>query len=275
VLHPSIGTQLTKLGELIAALSIKNRLPQIEVAIGDQGAVLIFRVLDPPTAADEAALLAFCQAHGFSAYVQSGGADTVRPLRDAAKLTYALPAEQLQFAFMPSDFTQVNHAINQQMIAQAMDWLNMQPQERALDLFCGLGNFTLPMARRAAHVTGVEGDVALVERARHNAHENGIQNVEFHVANLYGEVLEGHWLQQSYDAVLLDPPRSGALEMMPHIAAIRPKRILYVSCYPGTLARDADLLVNQYGYRLVQAGVMDMFPHTTHLESMALFQRAD
>ena len=175
--------------------------------------------------------------------------------------------------FLPTDFTQVNVDINRAMIRQALTLLEPDTDSRVLDLFCGLGNFTLPLARHAAHVTGVEGDPGLVQRAQENAARNGIENVEYHAVDLTQDPAGQRWMQQKYDRVLLDPPRSGAQEMMPHIAALGAERIVYVSCHPGSLARDAGLLVNEQGYRLVAAGVMDMFPHTAHVESMALFEK--
>ena len=187
-------------------------------------------------------------------------------------LDYALPAEGLRLQFLPTDFTQINADINRAMIAQALDWLAAGDGERVLDLFCGLGNFTLPLARHARAVVGVEGEAGLVQRARDNARRNGLANIEFHVANLMESVDGAPWLRGGYDRILLDPPRSGAEAMIPHLARLDAPRILYVSCHPGSLARDAGLLAAQ-GYRLERAGVMDMFPHTAHVESMALFVR--
>ena len=272
VLHPSIGEKIEPLADMIGTLSIKHKIPQIELAMGDEDIILIFRILAPLTDGDAAQLEEFCKENNWSAYIQEGGPDTVRPLAGmATKLHYALPDEGVTFEFLPNDFTQVNTEINRKMIAQALEWLTPSMHETILDLFCGLGNFTLPLARHAKKVTGVEGDKGLVARARGNAEANGIENVSFHTANLYADVEDYSWMKERYDLVLLDPPRSGAAEMVPLIAKLGARRILYVSCYPGTLARDAGLLVNEHGYRLVRAGVMDMFPHTAHVESMALF----
>jgi 23S rRNA (uracil1939-C5)-methyltransferase len=218
-------------------------------------------------------LVAFCDGYQWIPYVQEAGPDSVRPLAEPLQLFYTLPEEKLRFDFLPNDFTQVNSAINRKMIDQAMAWLRPSGEESILDLFCGIGNFTLPLARRARHVTGIEGDVALVRRAMENMEKNDIDNVSYHVANLYESIEHAAWTRQQYDAVLLDPPRSGAFEMMPLIASTGASRVLYVSCYPGTLARDAAELVNHHGYRLIRAGVMDMFPHTAHVESMALFEK--
>jgi 23S rRNA (uracil1939-C5)-methyltransferase len=175
--------------------------------------------------------------------------------------------------FLPTDFTQVNLALNRAMVDRALALLDPQPGERVLDLFCGLGNFTLPIARRGAQVVGVEGEPGLVARAQENAQRNGIGNVELIASDLAVEFDNAHWLEPGYDKVLLDPPRSGAWTMLPHIARAGARRIVYVSCHPGTLARDAGALVARHGYRLVRAGVMDMFPHTAHVESIALFER--
>ena len=191
---------------------------------------------------------------------------------EMASLSYRLPAYDITLAFQPNDFTQVNTAINQAMIGRALELLDPQATDLVLELFCGLGNFSLPLARQVHQVSAVEGDAALIERARQNAERNGINNVDFHVANLMENVSGSPWLRQRhYDKVLLDPSRSGAQEMLPHLAALQAQRLVYVSCNPATLARDAGILVNDYGYRLVKTGVMDMFPHTAHVESIALF----
>ncbi|MEN8214076.1 MAG: 23S rRNA (uracil(1939)-C(5))-methyltransferase RlmD [Pseudomonadota bacterium] len=272
VLHPAIGEKLGALAEVVESLSVRDKIPQIEVAMGDETVILIFRLLAPLTAEDAEKLGSYCSEQPWNCYIQEGGPLTVRPLDgNSVTLSYHLPEQQLQFDFLPTDFTQVNTAVNRRMISQAMQWLAPRPGERILDLFCGLGNFTLPLAQLCDSATGVEGDAALVERAQQNANKNNIGNVDFHVANLYDEVAGRSWMKHHYDAALIDPPRSGAQEMMPLLSRLGTGRILYVSCYPGTLARDAALLTEQ-GYQLVQAGVMDMFPHTAHVESMALFE---
>jgi 23S rRNA (uracil1939-C5)-methyltransferase len=274
VLHPAIGEKLGALAEVIQSLSVRDKIPQIEVAMGDESIILIFRLLSPLCDDDAEILGSYCRQQNWHCYIQEGGPQTVKPLSgDAVTLSYHLPQQDLQFEFLPTDFTQVNTAINRQMISQAMRWLDPQPDEIILDLFCGLGNFTLPLAQLCSSVTGVEGDTALVERARQNAENNDITNIDFQVANLYEPGDDPPWMQQHYAAALLDPPRSGAQEIIPLLPRLGIKRILYVSCYPGTLARDAALLVKEHGYRLVQTGVMDMFPHTAHVESMALFVR--
>jgi 23S rRNA (uracil1939-C5)-methyltransferase len=191
----------------------------------------------------------------------------------ASQLSYRLPAFDLELRFLPTDFTQVNPALNQPMIRQALSLLEIAPAHRVLDLFCGLGNFTLPMARQAARVTGVEGEAGLVERARDNARHNGIDTVDYHTVDLSEDPGAQAWMRQTYDRILLDPPRSGAPEMVRHLRGLGAERIVYVSCHPGSLARDAGVLVHEQGYALAATGVMDMFPHTAHVESMALFVR--
>ncbi len=275
VLDARIGDLIEALADLIGGLSIRDRVAQVEVAAGDADSVLIFRVLDAPSEADLASLRAFAIDSGQHVYLQPGGPDSIVPLEQAARLYYDLPAWDLRLDFQPSDFTQVNVAMNRQMIALALDLLALRPDDRVLDLFCGLGNFTLPLARQAREVVGVEGDAGLVRRARDNASRNDIDNACFHAANLYESPQAEPWLNESFDKILLDPPRSGALEVLPWLGRLKPSRILYVSCYPGTLARDAGELVAKYGYRLTAVGVMDMFPHTGHVESIALFERKE
>ncbi len=274
VLDPRVAARLGELAELIGGLTIRARLAQIEVAMGDDVGGLVFRNLDPLTDDDRAALVAFGQRSGLYVYEQPGNESTIAPLwPQAPELTYRLPAFDLELRFDPSDFTQVNGEINRDMVSRAVEFLELEPHHRVLDLFCGLGNFTLPMARRAGHVIGVEGAESLVERGRENARRNGIDNVSFHAADLTGDVTGRDWLAGGVDRVLLDPPRSGAAEVLPNVARLRPGRIVYVSCGPSTLARDAGILVHEYGYRLARAGVMDMFPHTAHVESIAVFER--
>ncbi|HUP92714.1 MAG TPA: 23S rRNA (uracil(1939)-C(5))-methyltransferase RlmD [Solimonas sp.] len=269
-LDPRVGLKLRELGALIGSLSIAAQIPQIEVACAGHVAA-VFRVLQPPSEADRALLAAFGEQHDYEIYLQSGGPDSIRPLRaDARPLEYSPDGSDLTLRFEPTDFVQVNGHLSQQAVRQALDWLALVPGERVLELFCGLGNFSLPLARRGAQVTAVEGEAALVQRARDNAQRNGL-DIRFERADLFAATADAPWLQGPFDAVLLDPPRAGAQEILPLVAARKPARIVYVSCHPGTLARDAGTLVHQQGYRLVRAGVMDMFPHTSHVESMALF----
>jgi 23S rRNA (uracil1939-C5)-methyltransferase len=274
ILHPRVGELLPALGRLIDALSIRDRIPQIEMAMGDAVCVLIFRLLAPPDEQDLDRLLAFGPQHGVAIYVQEAGPESIRPLNgEAVDLFYQLPDFELTLHFLPSDFTQVNTDINRQMVRRGVDLLEIEPADRVLDLFCGLGNFTLPLARRAGEVTGVEGDSGLVGRARDNARRNHIGNCRFYTANLYDALDNEPWLQDRFNKALLDPPRSGAQELLPHLPRLGVERLVYVSCYPGTLARDAGILVHELGYRMLSAGVMDMFPHTAHVESIAVFAK--
>jgi len=279
VLDERIGGLLEELATLIDGLSIRDRLPQIEVAGGDTMMGLNFRVLAPPNTADLAQLQAFGERHSFTLYLQPGGPDSVQlldfsPLPPRGKLNYRLPEFDLNLEFQPWHFIQVNAAINRQLVQRASEFLALEPGSRVLDLFCGLGNFTLALARQAGSVVGVEGDASLVEWARRNAALNGITNVQFHAADLVSDLAGQPWMQGGYDRILLDPPRSGALEMIPQIAALGARRVVYVSCHPATLARDVGELVHRFGYRLERAGVLDMFPHTAHVESMAVLVRA-
>jgi 23S rRNA (uracil1939-C5)-methyltransferase len=277
VLHPSVGQHIMDLREVLSQLTVKDKIAQIEVAVGDEKTALVLRNLQPLTTEDENILSHFAQLHDLFIYLQPKGIDSVYPLYPhdlpLDSLSYVLPDENVSFQFAAHDFTQVNSEINRLMVRQAMDWLQPQAHDNVLDLFCGLGNFTLPLAKRAKYVTGVEGSDSLVKRAKANAQQQGIFNTEYYVANLAEEPLEHIWMQADYDKVLLDPPRSGAMEIIQALDFKQTQRIVYVSCNPATLARDAGILVNDKGFKLVQAGVMDMFPHTSHVESMALFER--
>jgi 23S rRNA (uracil1939-C5)-methyltransferase len=273
VLAEPVGGLIAALAQLIGELSIRDRVPQIEVAVADNATALVLRVLDPPGEADLEKLRKFQALHGVELHLQPGGLDTVVALTPpATPLRYELPDVPAGVGFAPTDFVQVNAGLNRLMIGRAIELLAPTAGDRALDLFCGLGNFSLPLARRVARVTGVEGDPELVERARANALQNGIDNTEFHVADLSADVLQATWARGEYELVLLDPPRAGAREVLSLVAASRPRRIVYISCHAGTLARDAGILVQQHGYKLVMAGIMDMFPHTSHVESIAQFE---
>ena len=273
VLAEPVGDLIAELARLIGELSIRDRVPQIEVAAADNATALVLRVLDPPDEADLERLRAFQTLHGIELHLQPGGLDTVTPLSPpATPLRYELPDVPAGIGFAPTDFVQVNAGLNRLMIGRAIELLSPMAGDRALDLFCGLGNFSLPLALRVARVTGVEGDPGLVVRARANALQNGIDNTEFHVANLSADISQAAWACGEYDLVLLDPPRAGAREVLAVLAASRPRRIVYISCHAGTLARDAGILVQQHGYKLVAAGIMDMFPHTSHVESIAQFE---
>lgn len=272
VLDPRVGLRLAELGEMIAKLEGYNRIAQIEVAMDDQHTALVFRNLDPLSEQDQQALIAYGQANDLWIYLQSGGPTTVTPLwPENPQLSYA-PEEGLNLEFEPSDFTQVNAGINKKMIERTMALLDISAVDRILDLFCGLGNFTLPLAKRVTEVVGVEGDESLVRHARENAAKNGLGNAIFELADLTKTELKDYaWAKAGFNKIILDPPRSGAFEVLHQLAALGAERLVYVSCNPATLARDAGELVNTHGYTLVSTGVMDMFPHTTHVESIALF----
>lgn len=278
VLHPSLGPKVGLLAEMIGSLDAARDIPQVEFAGGDEGIALVFRHMNPLSERDRAALVAFGQQQGFAIYLQPGGVSSVHLLwPEQSRLAFRIAAGEgvpdVELEFRPLDFVQVNAGMNAKMMARALELLDPQPTDRVLDLFCGLGNFTLPIARRVAEVVGVEGEHGLVERAAENASRNGLANARFHVANLFEDQRGTDWARQPWDKLLLDPPRAGAdkvLEYLPHKAT---KRIVYVSCHPASLARDAGILVNQHGFRLTSAGVMDMFPHTAHVESIALFEK--
>jgi 23S rRNA (uracil1939-C5)-methyltransferase len=268
-----------QLAALVETLSLREQIPQVEVAAGDREvgfpqAALVFRVMEAPSAGDLEKLEAFGLRHTVQIFLQSGGLDTIKPLREGyPPLEFSVDENRVTLEFGPVDFVQVNRDINVSMVAAAMDLLRPTPTDTVLDLFCGLGNFTLPLGRRARRVVGVEGDAALVAKAAANAQRNGIANASFHVDDLFQPGRCGSWARDPYDLMLLDPPRAGASEIMERMAHWRPRRVVYISCHPGSLARDAGILVEGQGYELIGAGVMDMFPHTTHVESIAVFER--
>ena len=281
VLDPRVGVLIPALSALVSALDARDQLPQIEVAIGDQpqtgstggDCALVFRHLQPLTPADRDRFVEFGQTHAIDIYLQPQGLDSVHklfPPEGPMRLWYQLPDYSLTLAFHPLDFTQVNASINRLMLQRALQLLELQPTDRVLDLFCGLGNFTLPIARHAGAVVGVEGAQSMVERGRENAGLNGITNAEFHCADLTQSPEQHAFLRKGFDKILLDPPRSGAQEVLPALVAMKPQRIVYVSCNPATLARDAGVLAT-LGFQLQAAGAMDMFPHTGHVEAIALF----
>ncbi len=275
VLHPDFSHRLDSLAALIGSLSVADAVPQIETASGDEGSAMVLRHLRPLTETDIDHLKRWSAEQGIAVYLQPRGPNTVHRLApEAHDLVYRIDEPPLTLGFTPQQFIQVNAAINKKLIGKALELLSLTGTERVLDLFCGLGNFTLPLARRAAQVVGVEGLSDLVEAARANARRNGIDNVEFDVADLSQSVTDRPWHRAGFDAVLIDPPRSGALEILPVIAASGARRVVYVSCNPATLARDAGELVRTHRFRLVAAGIADMFPHTAHVESIALFERS-
>ena len=278
VLHPRVSALLPALRNLVAGLSTPNRVPQIEVAVGDNATAFVFRHLVPLTPDDEAQLADFGRQHDIQIFCQPGRPDQLVPVwpENPAPLVYHLPESNVELEFAPADFIQVNAELNQRMVTRALQLLDPRPGEAVLDLFCGLGNFTLPLARRAGQVLGIEADAVLIEKAQHNARRNQLRNAEFRVADLYRPETPDPLGTERFDKWLLDPPRTGAVEVVKRLPAQGgPRRILYVSCNPGTLARDSEVLVHTKGYRLTAAGVMDMFPQTSHVEAMALFERAD
>jgi 23S rRNA (uracil1939-C5)-methyltransferase len=292
VLTTPVGDLITPLAELIMTLGIRERVPQIEVAVADNAVALVFRVLDPPSPDDLERLRAFRAAHGLRVYLQPGGLDSIHELDTPGEpLRYQLPKFKVELEFLPTDFIQINGAVNEALVSRAVELLELTPSAEVLDLFCGIGNFTLPMARLAKRVVGVEGDAALVARARHNAQRNELENTEFHVADLArlpgsapasgpnsraaptradAAIVGAPWLRKGYTHVVLDPPRAGAREVLASVVSLEPQRVLYISCHPGSLARDLGVLVNEHGFTLEAAGVLDMFPHTAHFESLAL-----
>lgn len=290
---PAIGERIADIAALVDSLDGKRTLPQIEFIAGDRSrpsmasaelgllpgdrsVALVFRHLEALSDADVARLKAFAEQTGFAVFVQPGGVHTVRPLwpEQAPELSFQMAGFDLTLAFQPLDFIQVNAGINDKMIASALDLLAPQAEDRVLDLFCGLGNFTLPLARRAGRVVGVEGEASLVQRARDNAQRNGLVNVDFYAADLAKDLSGEAWMQSfKPNKLLLDPPRAGAAEVLAQLPLKGIDRIVYVSCHPASLARDAGFLVRERGYTLKAAGAMDMFPQTAHVESIALFER--
>lgn len=276
ILSAPVGHLLHPLSELIRALTVRERIAQIEVAQGEDATVLVLRNLAPLSSADLSALRAFERAHGVCLCLQAAGPESVVDVDGAPSPTlhYTLPAFAVTIGFLPGDFVQINARLNERMVERAVELLALQGDEKVLDLFAGVGNFTLPLARRASQVVAVEGEGALVARLRDNALRNGLEGkIQAHVADLSEDITPFPWAKGAYDALLLDPSRAGAHGVVPMVRRWKPARICYVSCHAGTLARDAGKLVNEHGYRLRQVGVIDMFPHTGHVESIAVFER--
>jgi 23S rRNA (uracil1939-C5)-methyltransferase len=276
VLPQRVAALIPELKKLINSLSIRDRLPQIEVSIGEDQVALVLRILESTSVQDEISLRAFAEQHSVVVYLQPGGPDTVErfhPL-EAPVLAYSLPDFDITLQFSPTEFTQVNHGVNRMLVRRAMKLLDPQPGERVVDMFCGLGNFTLPIARSGASVLGIEGSPGLVSRAKSNAERNGLQeSCEFLVANLFAATRESVSALGRFDKMLVDPPREGAIALVSSLDVDGPSRIVYVSCNPATLARDAAVLVHEQGYLLRGAGIANMFPQTSHVESIALFER--
>ena len=274
VLTPELRTLPTQLAELVGALELREQIPQVEVAVGDDQTALVFRVLAEPGESDRDKLQQFGTRLNVQIFLQTGGLATVRPLTPPAlPLRYRVSSAAVDIEFKPTDFIQVNSVVNSAMVDQALRLLEAEPSDRVLELFCGLGNFTLPLARHCGTVVGVEGDADLLVRAAANAGANHLKNVEFFVQNLFEPGTFGSWDARPYDRVLLDPPRAGAQEVMERMSRWGPKRVVYISCHPGSLARDARILTQTQNFELLAAGVMDMFAHTTHVESIAVFGR--
>ena len=273
VILGALATLPQDLAALVETLALKEKIPQVEVAGGDEATALVFRVLEILGSEDLEKLSTFGAKTGLQIFLQPGGLDTVQPLHaHYPPLVYAVDEGRVVIEFRPVDFIQVNREINVSMVGLAMQMLQPTANDTVLDLFCGLGNFTLPLARRAHRVVGVEGDAALLDRAKANATRNDIDNTAFFMANLFEPGQFGPWANERYDLVLLDPPRAGAAALLPRLAHWRPRRVVYISCHPASLARDTEILVHTHGFKLISAGVMDMFPHTTHVESIAVFE---
>jgi 23S rRNA (uracil1939-C5)-methyltransferase len=276
VLPERVAALIGPLRELVSGMRLAARLPQIDVAVGDDVVALALRVLDPPDAGDLDRLRAFAAAHDVDLYLQPAGPDSMHALDPASvrPLRYRLPEFALELEFRPADFTQVNYAVNRVLVSRAVQLLEPAAGERIADLFCGLGNFTLALARSGARVTGVEGSRDLVLRGEQNAQRNGLrERAEFRCADLFQDAQRALAQLGRLDGMLLDPPRDGAQALVHALAAPLPQRLVYVSCNPATFARDAAILVGDKGYRLRAAGVINMFPHTSHVESIGLFQR--
>jgi 23S rRNA (uracil1939-C5)-methyltransferase len=284
VLPPFLSALLLPLREMVAGMDQRDRLPQIEVAVGAEVTALVLRHLEPLSDADLDRLRQFAARHGVQWWLQPKGPDTAHRLdADGPELAYELPEFGIRMPFKPTDFTQVNHHVNQAMVARALRWLDVRPHERVIDWFCGLGNFTLPLATQAREVLGLEGSETLVQRARDNARLNRV-SAQFGARNLFELTAQDLTDLGAADKWLIDPPREGAFALAKAVAelhaagesaaAVLPRRMVYISCNPATLARDAGLLVHQAGYRCLAAGAINMFPHTAHVESMAVFERA-
>jgi 23S rRNA (uracil1939-C5)-methyltransferase len=283
ILPPHVAALLLPLRALIGSLSLIDQIPQIEVAIGEQVTALVLRIMAPLTPADELLLKAFADQWDIQFWLQTKGPETCAPYYPLGKeLYYTLPEFGIKMPFKPVDFTQVNHHINRVLVHKALALLDVQPEDRVADLFCGLGNFTLPLATQARAVVGIEGSTSLTERALENARANGLADkTSFSTRNLFEVTTEDLVALGRFDRMLIDPPRDGAMALAEALAGLRaghaemlPQRIVYVSCSPSTLARDAEILVHQAGYALKKAGVVNMFPHTSHVESIAVFELA-
>ena len=277
VLHPSVGTKLTLLADLLGQFKIRDKIPQIEVAVSDTQSALVVRHLEDMNDENKEMLKAFAKEQEFLIFLQPGGLNTVALLdntQEMINLHYTIPEFDIEMTFQPTQFTQVNSEINKKMIKLAYEFLAPDKNDHILDLFCGMGNFTLPIARSGATVTGLEGNKELIQLATNNAKNNKLDNVEFKTVDLFDETKNAQWMEITCNKILLDPPRSGALNVVENINKKKIEKIVYISCNPSTLARDADILVNKKGFKLTHAGVMDMFPHTSHVEAIAVFEKS-
>jgi len=275
ILDKSIGEKIDVLSDFFMGLDIKNKLPQVEVAVGDKKTALILRHLEEFNSSDLDKLKKFALEHDFVLYLQPKGLDSIHlffPDNIDPLLSYRLEDQDITIQFHPHQFIQVNATVNQKMINQALELLDLNSEDIVLDLFCGIGNFTLPIAQFCKHVVGVEGDAGAIEMAQHNAKLNNIDNTEFYTENLFDDISASAWSKRPFTKILLDPPRAGAQEVLQTITQLKPKSIVYISCNPATLARDAKIL-KEHDYHLKTCGIMDMFPHTKHVEAMTLFER--
>ncbi len=279
VLYPEVSAMFPDLRETLEQTSCNDKIPQVEISVADNAVVMIVRHLETFVQSDLDILTEFAKRNQVQLFLQPGNLKSVHPLypEKPDALFYEFKEFDIKVEFLPTDFIQVNGGINDQLVSKAIDLLDIQENDRVLDLFCGVGNFTLPLARRSNYVVGVEGDQALVNRAIHNKELNQLDNVDFHFGDLFKEDMtsssHGDWLEQKFDKILLDPPRSGAAEMIKRLPEFGASKVVYVSCGPATLARDAGVMVNEHGYRMTYAGVIDMFPHTAHVESIAVFEK--
>lgn len=276
VLYPAIGEHFQALRELVSSLEIYQQIPQIEIAVGDSDAALVFRHLAPISLSDQEKLINFGKQHSFHIYLQPNSPEKISkiwPADNIERLSYSLPDHHINFLFHPLDFTQINLQVNRLMVNQAIELLELNENDSVLDLFCGIGNFTLPIARRVKQIVGIEGSEEMVARAKENALHNNLHHPEFYAANLDKSQTNPAWTNRKYDKILLDPPRAGAKEMLTDIEKFSAKRILYVSCHSATFARDAAILTQQFNYQLTKLGIINMFPHTSHIETMAVFER--
>ena len=272
VLADPLGPLVMPLRELVGSLDARARVPQVEVAVGEDASVVVIRHLDPLSAHDLEAIEGFASRHGIGVWLQPDGTDTARPfIHPASDLHYSLDGGAIRLSFSPLDFVQVNAEVNRALVRRVVSMVDPVPGEKVLDAYCGLGNFSLPLAARGAAVTGLEAGTDMVDRAHANAAGNALP-VAFHRADLGDEAVVRDWLGRGWDKLLIDPPRSGAEVVVEHVRLARPSRIVYVSCNPDTLARDAARLVHVHGYHLTRAGLVDMFPHTSHVESVAEFE---